>query len=249
MIIKNKKSIGFWLLVIGSLLLVSHIPFSIFRLPSSAAATEPNSLFKSKLLQIELNLPEGEKDKTTKNELRSMIEQIRSIDIEFRKDVPEPVVVPDKKPADEPNEVDLKDKDVEEQQKKNIEYRPPNGIIASQTLQKIKKLSRDPNGLKNPFEMAETLFISGYLKEAAIFYQEALKRRSPDDAGSARAWILFQIGNCLRNDDRPTAIKMYGQLITEYPDSAWKELAEVRRSLLDWYLKEEPHRLINEHKR
>ena len=249
MIIRNKKSIGFWLLIISFWLLVNHIPYSIFHLPSSMAAVDPNSHRKSKLWQIELNMPEDEEDKITKNELRSMIEQIRSINIEFQKDVSEPIVVPEEVPTEEPNEVDLKGKDTEEQQKKHIESRPPNGILADQTLQKVKKFSQDPNGLKNPFEMAETLFLSGYLKEAAIFYQETLKRKSPDDTGSTRAWILFQIGNCLQDHDRPTAIKMYGQLITEYPDSTWKELAEVWRSLLDWYLKEEPHKLIKEHKR
>ena len=247
MIIRNKKSIGFWLLIISFWLLVNHIPYSIFHLPSSMAAVDPNSHRKSKLWQIELNMPEDEEDKITKNELRSMIEQIRSINIGVRKDEPEPVpVVPDKMPIDEPNEIEIKSKDTEEKQ---IKYSPPNGIIANQTLQKIKKLSLNPSDLKNPFEMGETLFLSGYLKEAAIFYQEALIRRSGDDTDSSRAWILFQIGNCLRDDDRPTAIRMYGQLIAEYPNSIWKELAEVRRSLLNWYLKEEPHKLINEYKR
>jgi tetratricopeptide (TPR) repeat protein len=249
MIIRNKKSIGFWLLIISFWLLVNHIPYSIFHLPSSMAAADPNSHRKSKLWQIELNMPEDEEDKITKNELRSMIEQIRSINIGIRKDEPEPVVVPDKMPIDEPNEIEIKSKDTEEKQKKQIKSSPTNGIIANQTLQKIKKLSLNPSDLKNPFEMGETLFLSGYLQEAAIFYQEALIRRSVDDTDSSRAWILFQIGNCLRNYDRPTAIRMYGQLIAEYPNSIWKELAEVRRSLLAWYLKEEPHKLVNEYKR
>lgn len=248
MIIRNKKSIGFWLLIISFWLLVNHVPYSIFHLPSSMAAADPNSHRKSKLWQIELNMPEDEEEQITKNELRSMIQQVRSINIGIRKDVPEPVVVPEKMPIDEPNEIEIKSKDAEEQQKKQIKSSPPNGTIANQTLEKIKKLSLNPGDLKNPFEMGEMLFLSGYLKEAAIFYQEALVRRSVDDADSSRAWILFQIGNCLRNDDRPTAIRMYGQLIAEYPNSIWKELAEVRRSLLAWYLKEEPRKLINEYK-
>ena len=48
---------------------------------------------------------------------------------------------------------------------------------------------------------------------------------------------------------KTTAMKMYGQLITEYPNSPWKELAEARSKLLDWYQKDEPHKLIAEHKR
>jgi tetratricopeptide (TPR) repeat protein len=247
---KNKNSTDCWLVVIGYWLLIYYMPYSIFHLPSSTAATKSNRNFKSKFLQIALNIPEEEKDKKAKNELKRIIEQIRSINLELQKEVFEPVIVPVEVSTDEPNEVVLEDKDTKEQQIKEIEQCPPNGIIARQTVKIIKKLSQDPNNLKNPFELAETLYLSGYLKEAAIFYQEALKRKSPNDADSARdrAWILFQIGNCLRNDDRSAAIKIYGQLITEYPNSTWKEFAENRRTLLDWYLKEEPHKLINERK-
>jgi tetratricopeptide (TPR) repeat protein len=249
---KNKNSIGgCWLLIISYWLLVECIPFSIFHLPSSIAAAEPDRNFKSKFLQIALNIPEDEKDKAARNELKRIIEQIRSINVELRKNTYEPVIVPDKVLIDEPNEVVEKDKDTKEQQKKEIESGPREGIIAKQTEQILKKLSQNPSNLHNPFELGETLFLSGNLKEAAICYQEALKRNTTNDANSARdrAWILFQIGNCLRNDDPPAAIQIYGQLITEYPNSTWKEFAETRRALLDWYLKEEPQKLINERKR
>ncbi len=195
-------------------------------------------------------MPESEKNEITKNELSRMIEKIRSVSFELKKEALEPVIVPDEMPADKPNEVVLEDKNVEELQKKQIEPGPPNGMITGRTLQIIKKLSQNPGNMNNPFELAETLFLSGYQKEAAIFYREALKPKSPDGTPSApdRAWILFQIGNCLRNHDRPEAIKMYAQLITEYPNSPWKELAQARRTLLSWYMKEEPHKLINERK-
>ena len=249
MIMKNKKySIGSWLLVFSYGLLVNYFPFSISFLPITTAATESNKNFKSKFLEMTLNIPEEEKDKKAKNELRRIIEQIRSINLELQKEVFEPVIVPDKASKVEPNEVVLEDKDVKEQQKKEIEPSPPNGIIARQTIQIIRKFSQNPNNLKNPFELAETLFLSGYLKEAAIFYKEALKHKSPDDVDSARdrAWILFQIGNCLRIEDRPAAIKFYGQLITEYPDSPWTDLAKTREKLIDWYLKDKPETLIRD---
>ena len=164
MIMKNKNFIGCWLLIISCWLLVECIPFSIFRLPSSTAAAEPDRNFKSKFLQIALNIPEDEKDKKAKNELKRMIEQIRSINVELRKNAYEPVIVPDKVPIDEPNEVVVKDKDTKEQKKKEIETSPPNGIIAKQTVQILKKLSQNPGNLHNPFELGETLFLSGNLK-------------------------------------------------------------------------------------
>ena len=243
MIMKNKNSIGCWLLV-------NCISFSIFNLPGSFAAAEPNRNFKSKFLQIALNIPEDEKDKKAKNELKKIIEQIRSVNVEIQKNIFEPVIVPDKVPIKEPNEVVLEDKDTKEKQKNKIESSPKDGILANQTVQILKKVSQDPNNLRNPFELGETLFLSGYLKEAAVCYQEALKRKNLNDADSTRdrAWILFQIGNCMRNDDQYAAIQFYGQLIAEYPNSTWKELAKTQRALLDWYLKDEPHKLIKERK-
>ena len=269
MIRKNRNSIGCWLFVISYWLLVNHTLYSMFHLPNSAAAvgnktsqnsladtTDPNRHFNRQLWLAELDMAEGEKDKITKNELRRMIEQIRSVKFGLQKEAPEPAIVPEVVPTvvpkvvpkDEPDEAVFEDE--KEQHKKEEESGLPYRLVTKQTLQTIRNLSQNPGNLKNPFEMGETLFLSGYLKEAAIFYKEALKRKSPDDHDSARerAWILFQIGNCLRNDDQTEAIKMYGQLITEYPNSPWKELADARRTLLDWYLKDEPLKLITERK-
>lgn len=262
---KNRNYFGCWLFVIGYWLLVNHSPYSMFHLSSSAAAvgkttsqsslvdtTDPNSLLKRRLWLAEFNMTEGEKDKITKNELRRIIEQVRSVNFGLPKETFEHAVVPDVVPIDEPDKPDeAVSEGAKEQHKKEEEPRLPYGLVTNKTLQTIRNLSKNPGNLNNPFELGETLFLSGYLKEAAIFYREAFKRKSPDEPGLARdrAWILFQIGNCLRNDDQPEAIKMYGQLITEYPNSPWKELADARRALLDWYLKDEPHKLITERKR
>ena len=260
--IKNRESR--MLLVIGYWLLVNHLPFTIYHLPNSAAAVgqkspqssltilpDPNSNFRRQLWRAELSIAKGEKDKRTKDELKRMIEQIRSIEFKPDKQPSEPVIVPEAVKTAEPNET-LPDTAVPKEQKtKEIKPKLPYEPISDQTLQILKDLSQHLDHLRNSFELGETLVLSGNLKEAAIFYQEALKRKSPDDVGSARdrAWILFQIGNCLRNDDPITAMKMYGQLITEYPNSPWKELAEARSKLLNWFLTDKPGELIAEHKR
>ncbi len=197
--------------------------------------------------RAELSIAKDEKDKGAKNELKQIIEQIRSIKFGPKKEIFEPIIIPKVVLIDEPNEAVSETK---EQEKNQIEPKLPYEPITDQTLQILKNLSKHLDNLRNSFELGETLFLSGNLKEAAIFYREALKRKSPDDVGSARdrAWILFQIGNCLRNDDPPSAKKMYGQVIIEHPNSPWKELAEARSKLLDWYRKDEPHKLITEHK-
>jgi hypothetical protein len=70
-----------------------------------------------------------------------------------------------------------------------------------------------------------------------------------------RAWILFQLGNCLRDSDPSAgsgqalqaARNAYRRLIAEYPDSLWTDLAKARESLIDWYLKDDPLTLIKQH--
>ncbi len=263
MIMKNKISIGYWVLVIGCWLLVNHLPFTIYHLPNSAAAVgqkspqssltilpDPNSDLRRQLWRAELSIAKSEKGESTKDELKRMIEQIRSIELKPDKQPSELVTVPEVVQTAEPNET-LSDAAVPKEQKtEEIGTKQPYEPISDQTLQILKDLSQHLDNLRNSFELGETLVLSGNLKEAAIFYQEALKRKSPDDVGSARdrAWILFQMGNCLRNDDPVTAMEMYGQLITEYPNSPWRELAEARSKLLDWYQKDQPHKLIAEHK-
>jgi len=122
----------------------------------------------------------------------------------------------------------------------------PYESVTDQTLQMLKNLSQHPKQLDNPFELGEVLFLSGHLKEARLFYQEALNRGDANDIASARdkAWILFQIGNCLRNDDLPRATKMYRQLILECPDSPWTDLAKTQEKLINWHQKDEPRKLV-----
>ena len=108
--------------------------------------------------------------------------------------------------------------------------------------------AQDPNQLDNPFELGETLYFSGHLKEATVFYQEVLNRMGTDNdgAGRNRAWTLFQLANCLRESDLPAAKKIYVKLITEYPESLWVDLAKARVKVIDWSLKDKPQTLITE---
>jgi TolA-binding protein len=209
-------------------------------------AENPNTYLEHQLWRARVTIPEGEKDKKRENELKDIIERIRSIEFKPQKDAPEPFIVVEPAIVTEPNKTPANVKTTEKS--KEIKSKLPYEPVTDQTLQTLKRLSEHPDQLDNPFELAEVLFLSGHLKEAAMLYQEALTRKSNDEAGSAedRAWILFQIGNCLRDDDLSAARKMYRQLITEYPDSPWTELAKARDKLIDWYLQDEPRKLISE---
>ncbi len=216
----------------------------------SAIAMDPNSPQQRELWQAEIRVAQTPEDDTSKNELENIIERIRSVTFEPPRQAVEPVIVPveaqSTEPAERPTEVttDVKDKPKRIVPKPKLPYEP----ITEKTLQMLRNLSKNPEKVDNPFELGETLFLSGNLKEAVVFYTEALHRTEPNDVDPSgnRAWMLFQTGNCLRNSDRPEAAKMYALLLTEYPNSPWMYMAQAQAQLIGWYLRDEPYKLIAE---
>jgi len=215
---------------------------------SSIAPRDPNNVYGLQLRRADFSIAKDQNDTKSKEQLKQIIEQIRSVEFKSQEQTSEPVVAPDKTPVIEPDETvtgtPVQKQDEKQQIKSKLPYEP----ITEQTMQMLRGLALHPEKLDNPLELGEILFVSGNLKEASIFYGEALNRKDPNEIGSSwdRAWILFQIGNCLRNDDMPEAVKMYRQLLTEYPNSPWADMAQAQSMLIDWYLKEEPVKLIAE---
>jgi len=209
--------------------------------------TTDRTHIERQLWQARISPPESEDNKKDEDELRQLIKQICSIEFKPRSETTEPIIVVEPAPKSEPNQASV-DTGALEEPGEEVTPKLPYEPVSAQTLQMLRNLLQHPKQLNNPSELGEVLFLSGHLKEAAIAYKEALNRKSPDEPGSAenRAWILLQIGNCLRNDDLATAAKMYSQLITEHPDSPWSDLAKARYKLIDWYLNDKPRTLISE---
>jgi len=218
---------------------------------SVITSRDPKNISGLELLRADISIAKSENDTKSSDQLKQIIEQIRSVEFGTQKQAPAPVIVTEKAPAIEPNETVSNLPVQKEEVKQAIEPKQQHGLITEKTLQMLKTLAQDPGKLANPLELGEILFVSGNLKEAAMFYREALNRKDPNDVNLSldRAWILFQTGNCLRNDDLPAAAKAYQQLITEYPNSPWADMAKARSNLIAWYLKDEPVKLIAEVKR
>jgi len=215
---------------------------------TSAVSGEQNGTLTSQLRQAEISTAKARKESESKKRLKQLIEQVRSVEFASQEQPAEPPISPERTLTPEPNsapsDVQPPENEGEPVNKPKLPYEP----VAEQTLQMLRNLSQKPEQLENPLELAEILFLSGNLNDAAMLYQEALKRQDPNDAAVSRdrAWILFQTGNCLRNDDMPAAAKMSRRLQTEYPPSPWAELAKARGKLIDWYLKDEPEKLVAE---
>lgn len=222
-------------------------------------APNPKTLLTRQLWKQRITFVEDANDQQSKNELRRIIEQIRSVEFDPHKETLEPALLAELVSAAESGETLPDDETKSDAQgtsggfsdaEKDMQSAGPlpHRTITDQTLQMLEDVAQYPERLSNPFELAEVLFLSGHLKQALACYQEALKRRQPQDARSAndRAWILFQIANCLRDIDRPSAMETYRQLIAEYPDSPWTELAKAQDKLVDWFDKDKPLSLITQ---
>jgi len=124
----------------------------------------------------------------------------------------------------------------------------PDRRISDRTVQMIDELLKDANHITNPLELAEVLFRGGRAGTAGLYYKQALATIAADDPNMAdeRAWILFQIGNCLKYDDPNTARQSYAELIRTYPDSPWAEAAKAGHNLIDWEQQEQPRKLIQD---
>ena len=231
-------------------------------LNSPISTEKPNIIPERKLRETRISIPNEQTDDTSKNKLKQIIEQIRSVEFKPQSETPNPIVALEPEPKTEPNETPTDTiapkEPLEKQGKKTIDtplkeipqnlgtlpYQP----LTDETIKMLENLLQKPETLNNPAELAEILFLSGRLKEAAVLYQQALNQTSPDKPEHAqnRAWFLFQIGNCLRYDDPDSAIKIFRQLITEYPDSTWTDPAKALDNLINWLQKDKPQSLLLE---
>ena len=215
----------------------------------SAVPAGTNNPLGRRLWRAGTGFYKDENDKSGKSELKRLIEQIRAFEAQPPEHHSESVfTIEPIVSASEPNKTQSNVELTEETSSKTVESELPYEPITDRTLQIMAISTQDPNLIDNPFGLGEVLYFSGRLREAAPFYRQALNQIDKEKAGSEqnRAWILFQLGNCLRDYDLPAAKKMYVQLVTEYPESMWVDLAKVWEKIIDLYIKDKPEILINE---
>ena len=207
------------------------------------------SLVKS-LWQSNISPAIREEKSEQKDELQSLIEQLNSIEISMPSKMNENTQVVDNGiSADQHKSVTenniTEDKDEIEKELNNVDL-----LISRQTLQKLREVVQNPEKIDNPYQIGDTLYQSSCIGEAALFYKEALKRELSDDIYSvdSRAWLLFQTGNCLMDTDMLEASDYYRQLVTEYPDYPWTDIARIQSNIISWYENEKPRELIEQYK-
>jgi hypothetical protein len=216
---------------------------------SVSAGPQLGSSLTEKLWRSRIVAPDPNEDAETRLALARLIKQIRSV--QFEPDEQHsafsmPTEPEQPKPSDT---VDNTIDDAWEDTTKPTSAPPPASEtrLPAETEKALRHLIQNPDRVEDPFELAELLFLSGQRTEAAVFYQKALDLMDMEAATTHedRAWILFQLGNCLRETNITQAKDIYVKLIAEYPNSPWTELAKAHGRLITWYQKAKPTQLVN----
>jgi len=193
-----------------------------------------------------VSYPEVKSEKKKQKELLELIEKVRSVKLEKKTVESEELVSSEPGETDEPNKPHFEKKTAEKTVKEKTRPIYTESKISELTLKKLKEFLEGTEKIENPFQLAEILYRSGQISAAAGLYQHALKQN--ENIGTLcsedEAWIIFQIANCLRNENPELADKMYKKLIQQYADSPWVDLAKARDKLLNWYGKEKPQNLV-----
>ncbi len=192
-----------------------------------------------------------QKEKTQKDELKSLIEQINAMNLSVpEQSLESPDIIETQIPTEPEKNISKTTNNIlklKNNNENNTAYEP----VTEETIQKLKKMAENPQKINNPYEIGNTLYLSNCIGEASEFYQEALRRNKPDDMSLSedRAWLLFQTANSLQTVDMVTAGDVYKKLITEFPDSPWAGIAKVQSNLITWYIKDKPDELLKEYQR
>ncbi|MBN1796301.1 MAG: tetratricopeptide repeat protein [Sedimentisphaerales bacterium] len=188
-----------------------------------------------------------ENNTTTKKDLlQNLIKQIGFIELKQSSDTntaeQKNTEITTEQPVETTNRENTEEETAQIQnENKTVEKKPDPVLLA-----KIQLLKKQPELVKQPFMLAELLYLNGYDEHAAYFYNLALslqgKSEKTDD--SDKAWLLFQKANCQRLFEPQQAVETYKQLISEYPNSLWFGQAQANLELLQFNLNEEPEKII-----
>ena len=215
---------------------------------TSHSDEEPGRPLALDVWSSHVKVPQARDEAEDQVALRSLIEQVRSVRFEDR------TLAPTLTGPGEPQKTPVPPSETADTQPVKPEETPrilpgvPHGALplSAKAETTLATLQQEPGRAKEPLAMAELLFLSGRIPEAIPFYEKALEQNRSDDPTSTadRAWILFQLGNCLRESDVAKAQQMYMELITKHPQSPWTELARAHGQLLSWQLQDRPRELV-----
>jgi len=117
-------------------------------------------------------------------------------------------------------------------------------------LKKLENIAA-MRGIPDLQALADAMFLAGRPKAAAILYQRVLEdTKGPKRTANtkARAWALYQLGNCYRSSDPAKAAEYFKRLYTdkEYGTSDFAVAAKAQADLIQWRQRNKPDDLIRQ---
>ncbi|MCD4823824.1 MAG: tetratricopeptide repeat protein [Phycisphaerae bacterium] len=116
---------------------------------------------------------------------------------------------------------------------------PAKPTISPEVLKQLQTTL--PEAVSDPMRLADTLLASGHRQEALVFYKYCYERTQDT---RHRSWLLYQMAQCQMVHKPSEARKLLRQLISEYPDSRWSQLAAVHVSVLEWMEENRPQKFL-----
>jgi hypothetical protein len=213
---------------------------------TSLAADTPARQVERQLRKSNISPLTQQSDNGKADDLKQIIEQIRSMNFQISAVSPLEPQHPIHESLDTEPEPNITR--VIEPEEQAAQSQTPVKSMSDHTLQMVEDLLKDPNRIATPLELAEVLFKSGRPGPAGLCYKQAFVSIDANDTNMAgeRAWILFQIGNCFKNDDPNTAGQSFAELIRTHPNSPWAEIAKSEHGIIEWYQQDQPRKLIQE---
>jgi tetratricopeptide (TPR) repeat protein len=215
---------------------------------SAEGDDEPEGQIVRELWSSRIAAPDPSEDAETRLDIKRLIRQLESVKFQDANPIPTFTPPAPNQPSPEPplSPIVREPATPIATTSRTAEQPTAPEMSSPDTQRVLETLRRSPERVPDPLEMAELLFLSGRPTEAVPFYDRAFQLTDPEDPSAAkdRAWILFQLGNCLKQTDIARAQNAYMKLISAYPNSPWTELAKAQGRLLTWYQNERPHDLM-----
>ena len=209
--------------------ILTALLFAIF-IFSLAGAAEPeeksvgDSIKKSQTIRKEVmtedyQLPRGSAEDKTAEQLQLLIEQLNGLTFGSG----------DK---DQENN-DINNADVA---KKTVSGSNAVGTEPNKVNKITDKFKADPNQAVDVLLLADVLYRDKKFDKAVVYYKYALKKYKAD---SSQAWILYQLGNCLKSDYPQQGMEYYNKLLAKFPDSKWSDFAVIEKQICELMAAEE----------
>ena len=103
--------------------------------------------------------------------------------------------------------------------------------------------------------LADALYLAGRPKAAGALYERVVKdsqdnkndkSQKRQKSKRARAWALYQLGNCHKSSDPDKAAEYFRLVQTKHGKSDWSAPAKAQADLIQWHQKKKPAELIRQ---